>query len=155
MKVVLLSDVKSKGKKGDIINVAKGYADNYLFPNNLAKAANSQAITELNNAKKSEEHRIQEEKELSMETAKIIDGKTISINAKGGEGGKLFGAVTSSEIAQKINSDFGVNIDKRKISIENTEDSKNKIQSFGRYECTVRIQKDIYAKVYAMVTEDN
>ena len=154
MKVVLLSDVKGKGKKGDIVNVANGYADNYLFPNNLAKIANSQAINELNNAKKAEERKQQLEKQAAEETAKVIDGQTITILAKAGEGGRLFGAITSSDIANKINANFNVNIDKKKISIDNIGDSKNKIQSFGRYECTVKIRKDVHAKVYVMVAEE-
>lgn len=153
MKVVLLSDVKGKGKKGDIVKVADGYAENYLFPNNLAKVANSQAINELNNAKRAEARRLEEERQVAQEIAAKINGKTIELTAKSGKGGRLFGAVTTAEIASKINADLEVNIDKRKISIGEGQDAVNKIHSFGRYECTVKIQKDITAKVYVMVTE--
>ena len=132
MKVVLLADVKGSGKKGELVNVSDGYARNFLFPKKLAKEANAQALNELKNAQAS---------------ADKINGKSVSILAKAGQGGKLFGSVTAKEIAEAIKKQYGVDVDKRKI------DTKGDMKAFGTYECEVKLYSGITATVKAVVTE--
>ena len=105
MKVILLEDVRKKGKKGDIINVSDGYAQNFLFPKNLAKEATAQALSELNSKKASEIYEEGLKKEEAEKIFSIINEKIIGIQAKSGAEGKLFGSVTSKDIAQKIKDD--------------------------------------------------
>ena len=128
MKVVLLADVKGSGKKGDLIQVSDGYARNFLFPRKLATEANAQALNELQNAKASQAFKLEQEKQAAKSSADQINGKSISVQAKAGQGGKLFGSVTAKEIAEAIKKQYGVEVDKRKI------DTKGDIKAFGTYE---------------------
>lgn len=147
MKVVLLADVKGSGKKGELINVSDGYARNFLFPKKLAKEANAQALNELKNAEESKAYKLKKETEAAQAAADKINGKSVSILAKAGQGGKLFGSVTAKEIAQAIKQQFGVDVDKRKI------DTKGDMKAFGTYECDVKLFAGITASVKAVVTE--
>ena len=117
MRVILLSDVRGSGKKGDIVNVSDGFAKNFLFPKKLAKDASTQALKELDDAKKSLERQNEIKKKQAEEIKAILNERTIKIVRKGGEDGKLFGAVTSKDIAAQIKADFGVEIDKHKICL--------------------------------------
>ncbi len=145
MKVILLANVKGSGKKGELVNVSDGYARNFLFPKKLAKEANCQALNELNNETKAREHKIEIEKLEALECFKKINEKTIDIIANAGKSGKLFGAVTSKEIAKELFSKFGVNIDKRKISL------KADIKSYGVYECNIKLYSEVNAKLLVSV----
>ena len=127
MKVVLLADVKGSGKKGELVNVSDGYARNFLFPKKLAKEANAQALNELKNAEESKAFKIKQETEAAQASADKINGKSVSILAKAGQGGKLFGSVTAKEIAEAIKKQYGVDVDKRKI------DTKGDMKAFGTY----------------------
>ena len=147
MKVVLLADVKGSGKKGELVNVSDGYARNFLFPKKLAKEANAQALNELKNAEESRAFKIKQETEAAQATADKINGKSVSILAKAGQGGKLFGSVTAKEIAEAIKKQYGVDVDKRKI------DTKGDMKAFGTYECEVKLYSGITATVKAVVTE--
>ena len=147
MKVVLLQDVKSIGKKGELVNVSDGYARNFLFPKKLAKEANAQALNELKNAEESRAFKIKQETEAAQASADKINGKSVSILAKAGQGGKLFGSVTAKEIAEAIKKQHGVDVDKRKI------DTKGDMKAFGTYECEVKLYSGITATVKAVVTE--
>ena len=147
MKVVLLADVKGSGKKGELVNVSDGYARNFLFPKKLAKEANAQALNELKNAEESKAFKIKQETEAAQASADKINGKSVSILAKAGQGGKLFGSVTSKEIAEAIKKQYGVDVDKRKI------DTKGDMKAFGTYECEVKLYSGITATVKAVVTE--
>ena len=147
MKVVLLADVKGSGKKGELVNVSDGYARNFLFPKKLAKEANAQALTELKNAEESKAFKIKQETEAAQASADKINGKSVSILAKAGQGGKLFGSVTAKEIAEAIKKQYGVDVDKRKI------DTKGDMKAFGTYECEVKLYSGITATVKAVVTE--
>ena len=147
MKVVLLQDVKSIGKKGELVNVSDGYARNFLFPKKLAKEANAQALNELKNAEESKAFKIKQETEAAQASADKINGKSVSILAKAGQGGKLFGSVTAKEIAEAIKKQYGVDVDKRKI------DTKGDMKAFGTYECEVKLYSGITATVKAVVTE--
>lgn len=147
MKVILLSDVKGSGKKGDVVNVSDGYARNCLLPKKLAKEATNQALNELKNEQASRQHKIDEEIKKAKEDANKIDGKTVHVFVKGGEGGRLFGSVTAKEIASALKEAYGVTLDKRKINI-GTE-----IKAFGRYNCEIKLYSGINAKVAVMVGE--
>lgn len=147
MKVVLLADVKGSGKKGELVNVSDGYARNFLFPKKLAKEANAQALNELKNAEESKAFKIKQETEAAQASADKINGKSVSILAKAGQGGKLFGSVIAKEIAEAIKKQYGVDVDKRKI------DTKGDMKAFGTYECEVKLYSGITATVKAVVTE--
>ena len=147
MKVVLLADVKGSGKKGELVNVSDGYARNFLFPKKLAKEANAQALNELKNAEESRAFKIKQETEAAQASADKINGKSVSILAKAGQGGKLFGSVTAKEIAEAIKKQYCVDVDKRKI------DTKGDMKAFGTYECEVKLYSGITATVKAVVTE--
>ena len=147
MKVVLLADVKGSGKKGELVIVSDGYARNFLFPKKLAKEANAQALNELKNAEESKAFKIKQETEAAQASADKINGKSVSILAKAGQGGKLFGSVTAKEIAEAIKKQYGVDVDKRKI------DTKGDMKAFGTYECEVKLYSGITATVKAVVTE--
>lgn len=146
MKVILNSDVKGKGKKGEMINVSDGYARNFLFPRNLAVEANSTALNELKNREASKAHHLAEELAAAESNKKIIDNKSIKIHAKSGNGGKLFGAVTVKEVAAKITEEFGVSVDKRKVSMDD-------IKNYGTYTATVKLYNGVTASVTVEVTE--
>ena len=124
-----------------------GYARNFLFPKKLAKEANAQALNELKNAEESKAFKIKQETEAAQASADKINGKSVSILAKAGQGGKLFGSVTAKEIAEAIKKQYGVDVDKRKI------DTKGDMKAFGTYECEVKLYSGITATVKAVVTE--
>lgn len=147
MKVVLLEDVKGSGKKGELVNVSDGYARNYLIPHKLAKEANSQAINELKNAEQSKQHKIDVETANAKANAAKIDGQTLTMIGKAGKGGKLFGSVTSKEIAAELKKKYNISVDKRKVVLESD------IKSFGTYNCEVKLYTGISAKIKVMVTE--
>ncbi len=147
MKVILQQDVKSLGKKGELVTTSDGYARNYLFPRNLAIEANSQAMTELKNREDSKKHKIAVETENAKQAAAQISGKSVKIKAKAGQGGRLFGSVTAKEIAEHIRKDMGIDIDKRKITVSD-------IKAFGSYPATVKLYQGVTADFTVMVTEE-
>ncbi|MDD5923797.1 MAG: 50S ribosomal protein L9 [Clostridia bacterium] len=148
MKVILLEDVKGKGKKGQLINVPDGYARNCLFPKNLAKEANAQAMTELKNAESSKQHKIDVDKENANKAKSLLDGKELIIHAKAGaQGGKLFGKVTSKEISDTIKATYNLEIDKRKIEL------KSDIKTHGIFQCQVKLYSGIIANLNINVTD--
>ncbi len=146
MKVVLKQDVKNLGKKGELVNTSDGYARNYLFPRGLATEANAQAMNELKNRESAEKHRIATEKANAQANADKMNGKTIKLSAKAGQNGKLFGSVTVKEISEQINKEFGVDVDKRKIVVED-------IKSYGTYSVEVKLYSGISATFYVAVGE--
>ena len=147
MKVVLLQDVKSIGKKGELCNVSDGYARNFLLPRKLAKEANAQAMNELKNAEAAKEYKIKTETEQAKKNAEAIKGKTVKIYAKAGQGGKIFGSVTAREIAQEIGRQLHVEVDKKKIVLEGD------IKAFGTYNFDVKFYKGISATMSVAVCE--
>ena len=147
MKVVLLQDVKGSGKKGEMVNVSDGYARNFLFPRKLAKEANAQVMNELREREASARYREETERKAAQEAAALINGKTVKLFAKAGQGGRLFGSVTVKEIADELKKNFNLDIDKRKIVLSQD------IKAFGTYECEVKLYNGISAKLYAMVSE--
>ena len=146
MKVILKNDVKGLGKKGELVNASDGYARNFLFPKGLAAEANAQAMSEFKNKQQAEKYRIETETAAAKAAAERISGKTIHITAKAGQNGKLFGSVTSKEIAEKVKAEFGIETDKRKIIVDD-------IKQFGTYEFEIKLYQGISAKLYVMVGE--
>ncbi|MBQ1660719.1 MAG: 50S ribosomal protein L9 [Clostridia bacterium] len=147
MKVVLLSDIKGTGKKGELVNVSDGYARNFLFPRKLAKEADAQALTELRNAEQSRLHKIAVETAQAEENKKKLEGQILNMTAKAGQGGRLFGSVTSKEIANEIKQRYGLDVDKRKIVLDSD------IKAFGTYNCEVKLYTGISANIKVKVTE--
>lgn len=147
MKVILQQDVKSLGKKGELVATSDGYARNYLFPRNLAVEASSQAMTELQNRESSKKHKIEVETEAAKKAAAEINGKIISITAKAGQGGRLFGSVTAKEIAEAMKKNFKIDVDKRKITV-------NDIKAFGSYPASVKLYQGVNADFTVKVSEE-
>lgn len=147
MKVILKADVKGNGKKGEIINVSDGYARNFLFPKGLAVEANAQAMNEYNNAVSSKEHHEQVLKDAAKEAKTKLDAIEIVIKAKAGSGGRLFGSVTSKEIAAEIKKVTALDIDKKKIVLDSD------IKAFGTFTVPVKLYQGIVADLKVKVTE--
>lgn len=146
MKVILKQDVKSLGKKGDLVNASDGYARNFLFPKGLAIEANASAMNELNSKENAKKFHKAEEIKAAQETADKLEGKTFKLTAKAGANGKLFGSVTSKDVSKKVKDDLGIDIDKRKIVMQD-------IKSFGTVQAEVKVYQGISAKVFVQVTE--
>lgn len=147
MKVILLQDVKGTGKKGDLKEVADGYARNFLLAKGVALEATSKNLSDLAGKKASEQHKIDVEKQNAQDTADAINGKKVVTKAKAGQGGKLFGTITSGNIAELIEAQLGHKIDKKKISA-------GEIKGFGSYDAEVRLYNGISAKVTIDVIEE-
>ena len=147
MKVVLKQDVKGTGKKGELVEVADGYARNFLLPRKLAKEANAQVMNELKNAEASKAYKVKTETEEAQRIAEALKDKTVRITAKAGQGGRLFGSVTAKEVAESISRQFGVSVDKRKVSMED-------IKSFGTFSAEVKVYNGVNATVYVSVGEE-
>lgn len=146
MKVVLKADVKSLGKAGDLVNASDGYARNFLFPKGLAVEANASAMNDFKNKEKAKKFHKAEEIKAANEVKEKLDGKTVKLTAKAGANGKLFGSVTSKDVAQKINQEFGESIDKRKISM-------NDVKAFGTVQAEIKIYPGITATIFVSVQE--
>lgn len=144
MKVVLLADVKGQGKKGELCNVSDGYARNFLFPKKLAVEADNTALNELKNREESQAHHKQEEINAAKTTAEALDGKTVTVKAKAGSNGKLFGSVTSKEIAAEIEKSLNIKINRKKMQVAD-------IKNFGEYTAEIKLYKGITAKVNVVV----
>ncbi len=148
MKVIFLQDVKGSGKKGEVKNVADGYARNMLLPKGLAVEATAKSMSELEGKKSSAAHKIDVAKQQAQEIADKIGGKTVKAMAKAGTGGRLFGAVTAQNISDCIEAQYGCKVDKKKISL------KTEIKNFGTYEAEIRLYTGIIAKVTVEVSEN-
>ena len=145
MKVVLLQDVKSLGKKGELVNASDGYARNYLFPKGLAKEANAQAMNELKNAEQSKKYKKDTEIAAANKAKEALEGSKFVIKAKAGESGKLFGSITPKEISQEIKRQKALDIDKRRIVL------KREIKTIGEYAVEIKLYTGISANVEIVV----
>ena len=138
MKVILLQDIKGSGKRDDIINVSDGYARNFLFPKKLAVEATPGAAKEIERKRAAEAAREAERKAAAEEKARQLKGKVVTVTAKAGkDGGRLFGSVTSAEVAEQLKAQYGIDVDKKKI------DMPDKIGTCGDYEAKVKLYTDI------------
>jgi len=147
MQVILKEDVQGSGKKGDLVKVSDGYAKNFLIKKGLAIAATPAALNEYKAQEAAKTKKEVAERAAAQETAKSMEGKTIKMSAKAGESGKLFGSITSKEVAQEIGSQLGVEVDKRKVSLE------TEIKAHGTYTAEVKLYPNVSAKVYVAVAE--
>lgn len=147
MKVILLQDVKALGKKGDLVNASDGYARNFLFPKNLAREANAQAMNEYKNAENSRNFKIATEKKQAEDFKAQLEGKTFEMKAKAGQGGRLFGSITAKQVAEEIKKQYNINIDKRKVVLESD------IKEFGSYKAEVKLYTGIVASITVKVSE--
>jgi large subunit ribosomal protein L9 len=145
MKLILLSDVKALGKKGDLVDVAEGYARNFLLPRKLATEANKGALTMLSEQKAAKQKREAQQLAETQELAKLLESKPVSVRAKAGGNGRLFGTVTNADIAEAISEAFSVPVDKHKIEV------KNAIKALGTYPIEIRLGKNIVAKTTVSV----
>jgi len=146
MKVILLEDIKGVGKKGQVLNASDGHARNFLLPRKLAVEATKEAMTQLDDKKKSEERKRQVELETAMALQKVLAQKLIKIPVKTGENGRLFGSVTNKEVAQALEEQEKLVIDKKKITI--TEP----VKSIGEKTVDVRLHRDVLAKLKIEIT---
>lgn len=140
MKVILLKDVKGAGKKGDVINAADGYARNFLFPRKLAQEATDTSMHILQNQKEAERRKKLAEIEAAQQLANELKGKEITITVKSGENGRLFGSITGKDIADELNKQTGLDIDKKKVVVDN-------IRQLGDYEVEVKLYPEISTKI--------
>lgn len=147
MKVILREDVKGLGKKGELVNASDGYARNFLFPKNLAVEANAQNVTEKNNADASKQFKYDTEKAAAQKNADKLNGQTLKMTAKAGSAGRLFGSVTAKEIALKIKEAYGIDVDKRKITVSD-------IKAFGTYNASIKLFEGVKADIKVQVTEE-
>ncbi len=147
MKVILNSDIKGVGKKNEIINASDGYARNYLFPKKLAVPADTQNMNVLNAKKASEQHK----KDLECEEAKKVQEKMktiiLKITTKAGENGKTFGSITSKEIAESLEKQFKIKVDKKKVVLP------EQIKTLGTYIVDVKLYEGVVGKLTVSVTE--
>lgn len=147
MKVILTQDVKGSGRKGELVNVSDGYANNFLLKRGMAVAATPQALGELKAREAAQARRLAEEKKSAEAAAKALEGRTVKLTAKAGAGGKLFGSVSTKEIAEAVQRELGVELDKRKISLD------AEIKSFGTYNAEVKLYASVSARLYIVVGE--
>lgn len=131
MKVILLADVKGTGKKEEIVNVSDGYARNYLFPRKLAVEATSTAMNAVQRAKAADDHRESLRKKDALELADRLRNKVINMTARAGERGRLYGSITGQEVADALEKQHGVKVDKRKVDISEA------IRAVGDYDASV------------------
>ena len=147
MKVILTQDVKSQGKKDQIIEVSDGYARNFLFPKKLAIPADAKAVNEAKNKEASRLHKIEVEKQQAKEIAAKLDSILVKIQGKSGADGRLYGAITPKDIADTLMKDFSIDIDKRKINVPEP------IKTFGKFELDVKLYNEVTGKIHLLVSE--
>jgi len=148
MKVVFLKDVKGKGKKGEIKNVADGYAHNFLIKNGFAAEANNQAMSQLEGQKKLEEKNAAAELQAAKDLQVELEALTVEIKAKSGEGGRLFGSVSTKQIADTLQKKHGYKVDKRKM------ECNDGIRSLGFTNVPVKLHQDVKATLKVHVIEE-
>ena len=147
MKVILLQDVKALGKKGEIVEVSDGYARNYVLPKKLGVEANAQNQNTLKQQKKREEKEAQEKLEQAKELAAVLEQKQIIVAMKKGEGDRVFGSISAKEIAEAAKTQHGLELDKKKIQMEEP------IRSFGTHEVPIRLHTQVTGRLYVVVKE--
>ena len=149
MKVILLEDVKGTGKKGQIVNASDGHARNFLIPRKLAVEATKASVTELESKQKNAEHKIRKERDAAQELAEKLKEKILRIPVRVGENGKLFGSVSNKEIAEALQTQASISVDKKKIVIN------EHVKSVGRYAANVKLNAQVTAQVTFDVVSGN
>jgi len=146
MKVVLIKDVKAQGKAGQVINVSDGYARNFLFPKGLAIEADAKALNEIKNKEASAKHKIEVETNQAKETAQKLAEVQVKIKCQSGGDGRLYGSVTTKDVAEELKKQHGIEIDKRKIQMD-------AIKAYGSYTADVKLYNGVVGKVNILVCE--
>lgn len=149
MKVIFLKDVKGKGKKGEVKNVADGYAHNFLIKQGLAVEASQANVSSLNAQKKKEEKLAAEELAEAKKLKETLEKLTVEFSTKAGEGGRLFGSITSKQIAEELHKAYSIKIDKRKIEMDDA------IRSLGFTKVPVKLHTEVMATLNVHVKEAN
>lgn len=149
MKVILLQDVKGTGKKDQIVEAADGFARNYLFPRKLAKPATSEAVNTVMSQRSAERHREEVRRNEAEATARNLKGKVLQLTVKGGQNGKLYGAVTNDLIATALKEQFDIDIDKRRIEIDAP------IRQTGQHTVILKLMQGISAKLIVNVRSED
>lgn len=147
MKVILLQDVKGKGKKGQMLEVSDGYARNYMLPRKIAIEATADAVNTMRMNDKAAAERVAREKAAAMETAKKLRDMTLTVTARGGGAGRLFGSVTNQEISDALKANAGIVLDKRKIVISEP------IKNIGTYTVQCKLGYEINANLTVKIVE--
>ncbi len=147
MKVILLKNVKAQGKKDELVTVSDGYARNYLIPRGLAVEADAKAMNDIKNREAAKKHKIELEIAAANETKAKLEGIIVKIRGKAGVDGKLFGSVTSSEIADELEKQHGITVDRKKIDVDAP------IKQFGTYSFKVKLYPDITGVLNVVVSD--
>lgn len=147
MKLILTQDVKGQGKKDQVIDVSDGYARNFLLPKGLAIPADAKSLSEIKNREASKQHKIDTEKAAAKEIAEKLTKITVKIVTSGGTDGRLYGSVTAKDIAEALEKQHGIAVDKRKLAL-----SEN-IKTYGTYNVDVKLYTDVSGKVKVSVTD--
>ena len=145
MKVVLLADVKGQGKKNDVINVSDGYARNFLLPRKLAVEADAKVMNEIKGREESIKHKIEVETAEAKALAAKLDTILVKIPTSSGADGRLYGSITAKDIAEQLQKEYGITVDKRKIQLSDP------IRAYGQYDLDVKLYTDVTAKVHVLV----
>ena len=145
MKVVLLADVKGQGKKNDVIEVSDGYARNFLFPKKLATVADAKVLNNIKGQEEAKKHKIEVETAEARALAEKLDTLLIKITATSGADDRLYGSITAKDIAEKLEADFSITVDKRKIQLGDP------IRAYGKYDIDVKLYSEITGKLHVLV----
>lgn len=148
MKVILLEDVKSLGKKGEIIDISDGYARNFVLPKKLGLEANAKNLNDLKLQKANDEKIAKEQLEAAQELAKVLETKEVIVKMKSGEGGKTFGSISSKEIAAEAKKQCDLELDKKKIQLPEA------IKALGAYEVHVKLHPKVTGRLKVKVVEE-
>ena len=147
MKVILTQDVKGQGKKDQVVDVSDGYARNFLFPKKLAIPADAKAMNEIKNKEASLKHKIDTERAEAKVLAEKLDAVLVKLVCKSGADGKLYGAVTAKDIAEALEKNHKLVVDKRKITIPEP------IKSYGKFDLDVKLYTDVSGKIHLLVSD--
>lgn len=148
MKVILIKDVKGSGKAGQVLDVADGYARNFLLAKGYAIEATAKNINDLEGKKASQQHKLDVAKADAEAAAAKLNGKSLTVKAKAGQGGKLFGSVTTTTLCDMIKSQFGVDVDKKKIVLNSD------IKAYGDYDFEIKMTQGVSAKMTVKVVPE-
>ncbi len=148
MKVILTQDVKAQGKKGQVIDVSDGYAKNFLLKKGLAVEATAMALNDLKGKEAAKQHQIEVEKQNAREIAQKLTALTVKIKGTAGADGRFYGSVTAKDIAQALQEQHGIEIDRRKLQMGDP------IKAFGTYSIEIKLYPEITGKVHLVVTEE-
>ncbi len=147
MKVILLADVKGQGKKNDVIEVSDGYGKNFLIPRKLAKPADAQSLNDVKVKEEAKRYRLETEKKEAQALAEKLKTLEIKIPASSGGDGRLYGSITAKDISERLRADYGIDIDKRKIVMNDP------IKAYGKYPLDVKLYPEVVGKITVSVVE--